>query len=175
MVSVESLSTERLAGERLRVEDLEALESLHRDPVVMATLGGVWADEQTAVFLHASLDHWERYGFGFWMFQTRSDGLFVGRAGLRHLQIEGRDEVELAYALRPEAWGKGLATEMARRVLKAGFEELGLDNVVSFTLPTNVASRRVMEKAGFEFERNIVHADLPHVLYRIRAAPDPSG
>jgi RimJ/RimL family protein N-acetyltransferase len=141
----------------------------------MTTLGGVRSDEETRGFLQESLDHWERHGYGFWMFQTRSDGLFVGRAGLRHLQIEGQDEIELAYALRAEAWGQGLATEIARKLLTVAFGELHLDSVVAFTLPTNRASRRVMEKSGFEFERNIVHADLPHVLYRIRAAREPSG
>ena len=50
---------------------------------------------------------------------------------------------------------------------RPGFEELGLDNVVSFTLPSNDASRRVMEKLGFCYEKNCWYAELPHVLYRL--------
>ena len=51
--------------------------------------------------------------------------------------------------------------------MAVGFERLGLDDVVAFTLPTNRGSWRVMEKTGFEYERDVVHAGLPHVLYRI--------
>ena len=65
-----------------------------------------------------------------------------------------------------EFWGRGLATELALESVRLGFTELKLPDLVSFTLPTNRASRHVMEKAGFQYEQNIVHADLPHVLYR---------
>jgi Cu+-exporting ATPase len=95
---------------------------------------------------------------------------FVARAGLRHTRVGGNDEVELAYALRSEYWGRGLATELAGAAVAVGFERLGLDDVVAFTLPTNRGSWRVMEKTGFEYERDVVHAGLPHVLYRITAS-----
>ena len=62
-----------------------------------------------------------------------------------------------------------LATEMAKAYIQIAFNELKLANVVSFTLHTNRASQRVMEKAGMKYERDIIHADLPHVLYRLRA------
>ena len=66
----------------------------------------------------------------------------------------GNDEVELAYALMAEYWGRGLATEMAKAILNVAFEQLGLTDLVCFTLTTNRASQRVMEKAGFECERD---------------------
>jgi RimJ/RimL family protein N-acetyltransferase len=65
-------------------------------------------------------------------------------------------------------WGRGLATEMAEAILTVAFTHLDLPNIVAFTLVTNRASRRVMEKVGCTFERNIIHASLPHVLYRIK-------
>jgi RimJ/RimL family protein N-acetyltransferase len=64
-------------------------------------------------------------------------------------------------------WGLGLATEIAQASLKIGFERLNLSTIVCFTLPTNRASQRVMAKAGFQYERNISHANLPHVFYRM--------
>ena len=72
----------------------------------------------------------------------------------------------------PDFWGRGLATEIARALLTIGFEQLALAQLVAFTLATNQASRRVMEKVGFAFERELVHGarGLPHVLYRIDAA-----
>ncbi len=84
--------------------------------------------------------------------------------------LGGADEVELAYAVMAEFWGRGLASEMALASLQLGFAHLGLAEIVAFTLTTNAASRRVMEKIGFRFERDIVHAGLPHVLYRRRQA-----
>jgi RimJ/RimL family protein N-acetyltransferase len=165
--TVETFQTERLAAERLSLDHLGELLRMNRDPSVMATLGGVRPDEETERYLRDNLEHWERYGFGIWAFRDGKDGSFVARAGLRHTHVGGNDEVELAYALRSEYWGRGLATELAGAVVAVGFERLGLDDVVAFTLPTNRGSWRVMEKTGFEYERDVVHAGLPHVLYRI--------
>jgi ribosomal-protein-alanine N-acetyltransferase len=166
---VETFRTDRLLAERLSEGDMADIRRMHRDPRVMATLGGLRSDEETARYLRDNLDHWDRYGYGIWALRDRTDGRFVGRAGLRNTHVGGEDEVELAYALVADYWNKGLATEMAKAILEVAFEELGLTDVVCFTLPTNGASRRVMEKTGFEYERDVVHAGLPHVLYRITA------
>ena len=77
--------------------------------------------------------------------------------------------MELPYALVAEYWDRGLATEMFRAILKLTFERLGLADVVCFTLPTNRTSQRLMKKAGFGCERDVVYAGLPHVLCRITA------
>jgi [ribosomal protein S5]-alanine N-acetyltransferase len=76
----------------------------------------------------------------------------------------------LAYALAPEFWGQGLASEIARGIRGLAVTEIGLSEVVCFTLLTNRDSQRVMQKVGFRFERDGMHADLPHVFYRLRAA-----
>jgi ribosomal-protein-alanine N-acetyltransferase len=165
MDAIRRFGTERLQADALCAGDLEELHRMHEDTRVMATLGGVRTYDRTRQFLKTNLDHWERHGFGLWMFRTE-DGAFVGRAGLRNVRIGGRDEIELAYALESEAWGRGLATEMARAVLAIGFGRLGLAELVAFTLKTNDPSVRVMQKVGFVFERELVHADVPHVLYR---------
>jgi ribosomal-protein-alanine N-acetyltransferase len=114
------------------------------------------------------MEEWDRLGWSLWTIRDLETGAFIGRGGLRPVTIEGVEEVELGYALRPEWWGRGLATEMSRVALEVGFERLGLESVVAFTMPTNVRSRHVMEKMGMTFERDIVWADMPHVLYRVR-------
>lgn len=141
---------------------------MHQDPRVMATLGGLRSTEQTRHFLHENLDHWIRHGYGLWVFRDKGEDRFVGRGGLRQVIVGGTHEVEVAYAVMAEFWGKGVATEMATVSLEVAFAHLGLRDIVAFTLPTNHASRRVMEKVGFLYERDIIHAGLPHVLYRIR-------
>jgi [ribosomal protein S5]-alanine N-acetyltransferase len=167
---VETFRTARLIAERLRAGDLHELCRMHRDPRVMATLGGIRSDDETRRFLRDNLDHWDHHGYGLWIFRDPGDGQFVGRGGLRKVHVGGNDEVELAYALLAAHWGQGLAMEMAEAILTVGFERLGLSAVVAFTLPTNRASRRVMEKVGCTFERDIIHAGLPHVLYRVNAS-----
>jgi [ribosomal protein S5]-alanine N-acetyltransferase len=110
------------------------------------------------------LRHWEDHGWGAWVVEDEGD--FAGRAGLNRTRVAGEQAVELAWALVGAAHGRGLATAAALAAV-AKARELGLDEVVSFTLPDNTASRRVMEKAGLEFDRDITHGGLPHVLYRL--------
>ncbi len=76
--------------------------------------------------------------------------------------------MEVGYGLAAAFWSQGLATEVARESVRVGFRVLGLAKLVCFTLPTNVRSRRVMEKAGFLYEQEVEHAGLPHLLYRLR-------
>jgi ribosomal-protein-alanine N-acetyltransferase len=162
--------TSRLTAERLRWHHVGELCRMHRDARVMATLGGTRSDAETRAFLRGNLEHWARHGFGLFVFRDRVSGAFVGRGGLRHVDLGGKDEVELAYALMEAFWRRGLATEMAASVLKLGTDRLRLTDIVAFTLTTNIASRRVMEKLGLRFERDICHAGLSHVLYRSGAA-----
>jgi RimJ/RimL family protein N-acetyltransferase len=177
MDPIDTFHTDRLVAHRLRADDFDDLYQLHRDARVMATLapaghpaGGVLSAEETRQFLRRNLEHWDRYGYGLWLFRDRADRRFIGRGNLRNLRIGGGDEIEVGYALGAEYWGQGLATEMARALVAAGFGRLGLAELVCFTLTTNLASRRVMEKAGFRYERDIVHAGLPHRFYRLTAA-----
>ncbi len=174
MTARPSFVTARLAAERLTPAHFDLLDALHRDERVMATLGGVRSPATTAAYLDDNLRHWEQHGFGLWLFRGRQSGAFVGRGGVRRVEVEGEEETELAYALMPGCWGGGLATEMAAASLEIGFRDLGLGDLIAFTLTTNRASRRVMEKTGFAYERQFVFADLPHVLYR-RQAQGPAG
>jgi RimJ/RimL family protein N-acetyltransferase len=70
----------------------------------------------------------------------------------------------------PAFWGRGLATEMAGASIAVAIERLQVDSLVAIALPGNRASRRVMEKLGMGYEREVSHAGLAHVLYRLTAA-----
>ncbi len=82
-------------------------------------------------------------------------------------QIDGKDVAGLAYAVMSDHWSQGFATEMAEASLRFGFERLGLSEIDSWTLPTNVASQRVMARLGFQYEKEIEFAGLPHRFYRL--------
>jgi len=168
VTELDRLETARLVGERLREEHLDYQRAMDSDPDVMATLGGVRSENESWELLWSGLEHWERNGFGPWVFHARETGETVGGAALRRAEIEGRQEVELGYRVAAAWWGHGIATEMASALVGVARDRLGLAEIVAFTLPYNLASRRVMEKVGFTYERDIEWAGLPRVLYRRR-------
>jgi ribosomal-protein-alanine N-acetyltransferase len=169
MKLVRTFSTNRLIATCLRREDFDDLHAMHQDPKVMLTLGGLRSDAQTRRYLQDNITQWKERGYGLWTFRDKRDNRFIGRGGLRKIIVEGNGEIEVAYAVITELWGKGFATEMARGSLNVAFQRLGFREIVALTLPTNQASRRVMEKAGLRYERDIIHAGLPHVLYRVKS------
>lgn len=162
---MDTFDTQRLKAERLRPEHLDRLAIMHGDARVMATLSGVRSHDQTRHYLASNLAHWDRHGHGLWIFRDLA-GNFIGRGALRHVELAGRDEVEIAYAVMSDYWGQGLATEIARALLEIGLERFGLADIVAFTLTANMASRRVMEKSGLIYEGEIDYMGLPHALYR---------
>ncbi|MDQ6804726.1 MAG: GNAT family N-acetyltransferase [Actinomycetota bacterium] len=177
MTDLDTLETERMVAERLRPRHHEALAGLLRDPRVARTL---WPGEpppgeaQLHYILSDKLNHWDRYGFGLWLLRDRATGIMVGRGGLQHTVV-GRDgEVEAGWAIVPERWGEGLATELAHACTAVGFGKLALEEIIAMALPTNLASRRVMEKAGFAYDRDVKHRGIAHVLYRAVRPGDPA-
>ena len=165
--SIDTFNTHRLIAECVLLADYDELCRMHCDPMTMATLGGVRSHEETREFLRSKMEHWEAHGYGLWVFRERSRRRFIGRGLLEHIEVGGKQEVEVGYSVGAEHWGMGSATEMARALLAIGFNTVGLESIVSFSLVDNHASRRVMEKAGFTFERTVDHVGHPHVLYRI--------
>ena len=161
----------RLRAERPWREHAGFYRDLFADPALAATLwpgalGGPRTARQSSEILAADIAHWQRTCFGPWVFFEEATGVFVGRGGLRRATIAGRQCVELLYALRPDAWGRGHATEIALLSVSRA-RRLGISEVVAIALLTNGASRRVLEKAGLRFDRVYAHAGLPHWLGRL--------
>jgi len=160
------LETERLVLRRFTMADLDSLVELNSDPAVTRYINGGKPISREAVQtdLVSSLEHYERYaGYGFWAAVERSTGRFIGWFHFRPAKEAPPDEVELGYRLRRSAWHKGYATEGSRALIDNGFAELGVQRVVAFTMVVNVASRRVMEKAGLRFVR-VFHQPWPDYI-----------
>ncbi len=154
---------------------LEPLGQILRDPRVARTLGGVPEPGQLEELIDRQAAHWAAHGFGYWAWTDRRTGALVARGGLSHVIVGGRAEVEVGWTVDADRWGEGLASELGGAAVDHAFTVLGLEEVVAYALPSNMTSRRVMEKLGFAHEdANIEHAGLDHVLYRLRARP-PSG
>ena len=164
------LTTARLRLLRPSLSDFEDLARMHLDPRMMVTLGGLRDHDQSRSDLERVMHHWDEHEFGLYFVRDAEDARFLGRAGLKRVHVNDRDEVEIGWSVVADEWGNGLATEAARRLLELAFDDLGLTEIVSFTLPHNAASVRVMDKLGMQYERDGVYAGLPHVFYRLTQA-----
>jgi len=166
----DSFRTQRLLAERLTLAHADDIRRQDRDPDLMGMMGGPREEAVTAAYLERNLRHWTDFGFGLWVLRDAVDRRVAGRAVLRHLEVEGTDEIEVGYAFVKEFWGRGLATEIARECVRQGHGALGFPSIVAITRPFNLGSQRVMEKVGMVFEREILHDGIPHVLFRSRAS-----
>ncbi len=170
MVNSGEAVTGHLLCLRPGISSVDEYEQLFTDPAV-----GSWIRPEPMVpFTRADMErmasrdraHWDAHGFGPWAVREREGGEFVGRGGLAWATVDGKREVELPWAVIPSKQGRGFATEMGVAAIDAA-REAGLERVVSLTLPSNLASRRVMEKIGLRYGGEIEHAGLPHVLYEL--------
>ncbi len=160
-------TTARLSAERLRPEHFDAIRAMDADPDYMALLGGPRSEVGTRAYMARNLQHWDDHGFGLWMLRD-SAGAVAGRCVIRHLDVDGTDEVELGYGFHTKYWGQGLATEVATELLRLGRHELGLPTLVAITTAANLGSQRVLIKTGLVYERDVDHDGVPHQLFRSR-------
>ncbi|MEU8817983.1 GNAT family N-acetyltransferase [Actinoplanes sp. NPDC048796] len=155
-----TLETERLVLREWRDDDLDALAAMNADPEVMRYIldGSVLDREQSAARLRRIREVWERHGFGLFAVEGRADGVLLGWAGLSVPDFlpEVMPAVEIGWRLARPYWGRGYATEAAAEALRFGFEDGGLDRVVSIRHVHNDRSRRVMEKLGLRHEFDTV-------------------
>ncbi|MGC8640840.1 MAG: GNAT family N-acetyltransferase [Isosphaeraceae bacterium] len=171
-LGIERFNTPRMVAERLRLNHYPEVRQLHLHPQVLKTLspdGQILPDHVTKDGLVQSVAHWAQHGFGLWLFRSRKDGRFVGRGGLQYYTVDGQDVVGLVYSVVFDCWNKGLATEIAVASLDIGFKRFEFPEITCWTLPSNIASQRVMEKVGFRYDTEIAFGGLPHRLYRLSA------
>ena len=150
---MDRFATSRLNATRLALEDLPDLVNLHLDPEVSRFLGGVRTPEVTAAYLETGLRHWADHGIGLWALRTQ-DGTFMGRAALRHVDLEGVPELEVAYTFVRSAWGQGFATEITRALVEIWRARCAEPSLVGIVVKGNTPSERVLLKAGFAYERD---------------------
>ena len=136
------------------MDDLDHLFALYHSPDVRKYYSeGIPTCAETRLELEWIINKcYVKYGFGMWATIYKETGKFIGRCGLCPMDIEGREEIEVAYMLAKEYWGQGLATEAAQAILKYGFEQLDLSRLICVINPDNRASSRVAEKIGMTLE-----------------------
>jgi RimJ/RimL family protein N-acetyltransferase len=147
-VPIPTLLTPRLTLRALEAGDLDAFAAMHANPEVMRTLGtGVTRSRaETWDGMARMLGQWALRGYGMFAVVESSTGRFIGRAGILH-PYEW-EEPELAYGLDQPYWGRGYATEAAVILHRWAFLQKNLPSLVSYVVPGNERSVRVLEKLG---------------------------
>ena len=160
------LQTERLTLRRFTPDDLDLLYELDNDPTVMQFINGGQPRPRGEIEnnllpgIIAAYDRWP--DFGRWAAIETSSGRFLGWFALR-VEAGAIDAPELGYRLHKDIWGQGFATEGARALVRKAFTDLGAQRVWATTMTVNMASRRVMEKAGLRYVRTFF-MDWPDVI-----------
>lgn len=173
------IKTDRLLLRRWRDEDREPFARMNADPAVMKHFPALLSRAESDRLADDIEAHFERYGFGAWAAELRATGVFIGFIGLAVPRFEAAFTpcVEIGWRMDAAYWGRGLATEGARAVVRHAFDVAGLNEIVSFTVPANTRSRHVMEKLGMSHDPrdDFDHPNLApahplrrHVLYRLR-------
>lgn len=166
---------------RWRDDDRAPFAALNADPRVVEFLPGPLSRAQSDALAERIAAHFVEHGFGLWAVEAPGEIPFAGFVGLSVPAFDAAFTpcVEVGWRLASSCWGRGYASEAARAALACGFERLGLAEIVSFTVPANLRSRRVMERLGMSRDPadDFDHPALPdghplrrHVLYRARPA-----
>jgi len=174
-----ALTTERLVLRLWQRADRDPFARMNADPRVMEHFPSTLSREESDELADRIEEHFRQHGFGLYAAELRNPRVFIGYVGLAVPAFRGAFTpcVEIGWRLAAEHWGQGLATEGAREILRYTFEDLRLDELVSFTVPANLRSRRVMERLGLTHNPagDFDHPGLPeghplrrHVLYRLR-------
>ena len=147
------IETERLWLKEISLEDKEEMFKLHAHPAVQIYTGEPVVESMAEMVkaIQTRMADYKKYGYGRWATFLKDGMQFVGWSGLAYLPEF--DEIDLGYRLLPEYWGMGIATEASRAILTYGFESLNMNKIIAIALKENIASIRVMEKIGMEFDK----------------------
>jgi len=175
------ITTERLILRPWKNEDFAPYAEMNADPRVREFFPSILTREQSDAEVRHFQSTYERDGFCMFAAELIATGQFAGFIGLQTMNfvvpLLAQPAVEIAWRLSRVHWGKGLATEGARGAIRYAFVTLRLRELVAITVPTNLRSRRVMDKIGmkhlpeldFDHPRVPVgHAFRAHVLYAFR-------
>jgi len=157
------LQTERLTLRPLVPGDAEAYAAMRFHPDVARWLPPAAADPAEAIrnTIERFAAGWRERGHAPWgLFR---EGRLIGHGGLNYVPEFG--ETEVLWALHPDAWGRGYATEAARAALGYGFETLGLDLIFAMTLPDNLPSQAVMRRLGLTYRRRVEYKGFSDIVW----------
>ena len=166
-----TLHTARLILRPLVETDAEPYAAMRYHPDVARWLIGRPGSSRDAALatIRAFAALWSNDGHAPWgLFLRNTDsreGRLIGHGGLRIMPEFAATEV--LYALHPDAWGQGYATELGEAALRFAFERRNLESVFAITKPDNHASQAVMKRLGMQYRKNVVYKDVDAVWFDI--------
>jgi len=161
-----TLETDRLRLRWFREEDYPEMLAISSDPEVMRFIGGKPLTQFEAwKSMAAYIGHWHFRGYGVWAVEEKSSGKLIGRIGF--MNPPGWPDFELGWTLARASWGKGYATEGARRALSYAFTEMDRDYVISCIHPENTNSIKVAERLGEKVSGETELLGHPVLIYKI--------
>lgn len=160
------IESERLFLREFNVSDSENLYRLNSDPEVIQYTGDVKFNsiKEAEIFIK-NYEEYNKYGYGRWAVCLKSNEKFIGWCGLK---FNEENLVDLGFRLFKIFWNRGFATEAAQACIDYGFSEIGLEKIIGRSLKSNLASIKVLQKAGMSFWKNsICHGKDECVYYEI--------
>jgi RimJ/RimL family protein N-acetyltransferase len=162
--------TKRLEHRAFTVHDATALFALNGNPQVMRLTGEpLLPSVEAARQAIADYTDFDVVGYGRWACVLKETQTIIGFCGLKYLP--DLDAVDVGYRFLPEYWNRGFATEACIASLDFGFKTLHLDEIIALVLPENVASIRVLEKAGMQPDGELLYDEMPVLRYLKRMPP----
>lgn len=164
------IETDRLILRDMEDYDVEGIFALDSDPEVHEYLGKnpIKTIEQAKEVINYVRNQYKEHGIGRWAVIDKRTNEFMGWSGLKFEQnVREFDYFDLGYRFRKEFWGKGIATETALASIKYGFEELELDQISGAADVNNIASNKILQKAGLKFVETFEFEGIPHHWYSI--------
>jgi RimJ/RimL family protein N-acetyltransferase len=170
-----TIATERLVLRPFREDDVDAYAAVLQTPQVRASLHlpDDVGREQAWLGIAQQLGQWELRGTGQWALEEKATGVFVGRAGMHCPDRPEWPGIEIGWALHPDRWGRGYATEAGAASVEYAFAHHDVDAIYSCILHENTRSQAVARRLGFTpwQERVLSHfPSMPHVIWRLQRA-----
>jgi RimJ/RimL family protein N-acetyltransferase len=164
-----TLETERLLLRPFREDDVDAYTALLQTPQVRASLYLPDDISRYDAWLGIAkwLGQWDLRDTGQWALEEKASGVFVGRAGTHFPAREDWPGIEIGWALHPDHWGNGYATEAGAAAIEYAFEHHDVDAVYSVILPENTASQAVAQRLGFTLYETRALSHFPSMVHGI--------
>ncbi len=170
-MNIPTITTKRLRLRPFVLDDIDSLHQIVQQPDIMLYFppqprpANPPPREAIERLIDRQLQDWQVNGYAWWAVEFKDKPGLLGWCGLGYLPET--DETEVAYLLRREVWGQGLATEAAQASIDWGFAAFQFDCIIGLTHPDNIASQRVLEKCGLEFVERKEYFGMVCCRYRL--------
>ncbi|AEB31199.1 putative N-acetyltransferase (plasmid) [Carnobacterium sp. 17-4] len=163
----------RINIRKIEKNDFKYLKELLQDEQLMILgWGKIYPDNEVNLWIDKIREQYAKYGYSYFLIENKDTNEFIGIAGLIQTEIKNSNCTELAYIIKKTYQGKGFGSEVARKLILMAFNEFNLNKVVAQFVPSNIASKKVVETIGmtykFTYTRIQNGSDKEHFVYEIK-------